>query len=132
MAVITLESILDLLKQLLETLYDQRNDATKWDAAIEEPGKPRRNVKLDSVSLELAAFEFHVDDDGKKTVLKAEPDLSSLRKMKIEVNGVADPDAAIVYRPVPSPGNAGRFHLDFKRVTLKGEDVRFDFAYPKG
>ena len=132
MATITLDSILDLLKQLLEEEYKNRNDASKWEVSVEEQGKEKRKATVVSVSLEAEAFTFEIKDGDLATKLKAYPSLSSSKKLKVEVNGAIDEDAAVVYRPVPSPANPARFHLDFKRVTLNGEDFRFNLAYPKG
>lgn len=132
MATITLDSILDLLKQLLEEAYKNRNDASKWEVSVEEQGKEKRKATVVSVSLEAEAFTFEIKDGDLATKLKAYPSLSSSKKLKVEVNGAIDEDAAVVYRPVPSPANPARFHLDFKRVTLNGEDFRFNLAYPKG
>jgi hypothetical protein len=132
MATISLQSILDLLKQLLSDAYKNRNDAQKWEVLVEEPGKPKREAAVVNVSLEPLAFEFQIKDGDTTTKLKAYPSPTSIKKLKVEVNGILDTDAVIVYRPVPSIANPGRFHLDFKRVTLGDEDVRFNLAYPKG
>lgn len=132
MANISLKSILDLLKQLLEEAYSGRNNAAKWEVSVEEPGKVKRTAAVVAAKLEAEEFLFEVKDGETATKLRAYPSLSSSKKLKVEVNGTIDEDAAVVYKPVPSPANPARFHLDFKRVTINGEDFRFNLAYPKG
>lgn len=132
MATITLSSILDMLKHLADQSYKDRNNAAKWEANIEEAGQPKRKAEVVSASIEPEGFEFVVKDGNDNIKLRAYPSLSSSKKLKVDVNGSLDADAAVIYKPVPSFSNPARFHLDFKRVTLSGEDVRINLAFPRG
>lgn len=132
MATITLSSILDMLKHFADQAYKDRNNATKWEANIEEAGQPKRKAEVVSASVEPEGFEFVIKDGTENINLRAYPSLSSSKKLKVDVNGELDSDAAVIYKPVPSFANPARFHMDFKRVTINGEDVRVNLAYPKG
>jgi len=132
MATITLSSIIDMLKHLAEKAYQDRNNPAKWEANIEEAGQPKRKVEVTSASVEAEGFQFVIKDTSEEITLHAYPSLASSKKLKVDVNGSLDADAAVIYKPVPSLGNPARFHMDFKRVTLNGEDVRINLAFPKG
>ena len=130
MANISLNGILALLKSAAGQAWENRNDPEGWECHIEQAGEAPREGRLTMISFEPTLIVFDVQFGKRVIRIEATPG-SSVGPMRVKVDGERDSDARVVYKPVPSFGNPARFHLDFRRVTVDGEDLRVDLAYPR-
>jgi hypothetical protein len=127
MPFITLGAILTVLKIGGGHVLERRNDPSFWSVDIEPSGGERRKGEVTGVSLEATGLMLTVNDKGRDLALAAVPHTAT--KTKILIDGEVDADAAMVFDPKPSPGNLTRFAFDFKRVTIDGDDHRFNFRF---
>lgn len=127
MPFVTIGSILNVLKIAAGSTLERRNDPKYWSVDIEPSGGNKRKGKVTGVSFEATDLTLTVDDAGTERTLTAHP--VSASKTKVLVDGDWDSDAVLVFDPKPSLGNPTRYAFDFKRVTIDGEDHRFNFRY---
>ena len=126
-----LASILEILKQLVGG-FGTINDLSKWSVlsvqyAGKQVGGTVKSVHADPMTLELKV-EFQPEGAEAITVqLKAVH--HSPQRAKVLVDGTLDEDAALIFSWKGSPANPSRWGFDFKRVTLDGEDYRFNIRF---
>ena len=127
MAFITLGSILSVLRIGGANVVERRNDPEFWTVDIEPSGGDKRKGTVTGVNFEATGLMITVNDGDRDLVLAAVPHTAT--RTRVLVDGEVDQDAAMVFDPKPSFGNRTRFAFDFKRVTIDGDDHRFNFRY---
>ena len=129
MAQIKIGDVLDTLKHLAAAAFARRNDPTYWEAVrIDETTHAKTELKVIAASVEPTSISLtlQADDGTPPFTVEARP---TGKNSAVSLDGTLDPEARLVYKPVWG-SVVGRFHLDFRPLSLGGHEVRINTAFP--
>lgn len=131
----SLSTIIQLLKSLLQAAFANRNDPKKWEGWVDihghtdPPTKVELAGKFSAASVELQGLKFVIDVNGTNVTLEAKPSILNPHKADVYIDGVLHHEAGVVVAPKNSAQHPIRVAVDFRPVTLNGDDARFNLRF---
>lgn len=128
-------TLFNLLKSLMLAAFSHRNDPSHWEGWIDvhgsddQPKEIQLKGKFKSASVEVTGLKFEIDVEGKTVTLEARADISNIHKLSVYVDDILQPEASVVVAPKSSPAHPIRVAVDFRPISLNGDETRFNLRF---
>jgi hypothetical protein len=125
------------LKAIIETILQivglaKWSDKSKWSLLSVQFSGETVNGTLNSLKADALGLEAKVSflgEDGAPISVTVKAVHHSPTRMRVLVDGTADPDASLIFAYKGGPLNPSRWAFDFVRATVNGADYRINLRF---